>query len=141
MRNRIILATFILFSLTLIAKAQNPNTWQMSQTASVELGIRNSQGAVEPYEADFIVTTPDGKKFTRTIVVEGKEWGMVSFPEDFDTYPRTGRFSWVCVVNGEKVLRGQFRLLLNAARSSFESTKSKLRIRSYSHRRRTLPSN
>jgi hypothetical protein len=122
---RLTLAALLCAAFITVTQAQAPAnaSWQVSQSASAELSIRDKSGTTNSYEAEFIVTAPDGKKFNREIIVEGKDWGTVSFPDDFDTFPRTGRFSWVCMVNGEMVSRGRFRLTLIESPYSFSRQK------------------
>jgi len=124
--NRLALAA-ILCALIFTWNAHAQTTWQMSQSASAQLGIRDKEGTRGHYDAQFTITAPDGKKYSKTVAVDGAEWGIVSFPDDFDTLPRTGRFSWVCVVGGEPVLRGGFRLTMDSTSYRFPRSKMKSR--------------
>lgn len=99
------------------AFAQTRPTWQYSETASVNLTIRDKYGVLGGYEATFVVHTPDGLKLMKTVAVEGDEMGEVSFPDDFRSPAqyvdiRAGRYRWECVVGGEVVTKGSFSVSL-----------------------------
>ena len=90
--------------------------WQFSEAPSVTLGVRDKYAQLKSYSATFVVTTPAGRKFYKTIKIGGDDFGEVKYPDDF--LPRvargaanvTGAFSWECVVNGETAARGRFVL-------------------------------
>lgn len=88
--------------------------WQSSEHPSVRLAVRDKGGELGRYEATFVVTEhPSGKKFDKTITVEGDNFGSVTFPEDFSDFSNSyyrKRYTWTCTVNGEVVLRGRFIL-------------------------------
>ena len=86
-----------------------PTSWQQSTSvAAVKLVIREKFGN-QKYDATFVVTAPDGKKFSRSVEVLPEEWGVVFFPHDFDGADEiAGKYKWVASVNGEKVIGGSF---------------------------------
>ena len=97
------------------AGRQRPE-WQFSETPSIVLAVRDKYAQLGSYSATFVVTTPAGLKFYKTIKVSGDDFGDVKYPDDF--IPRsargaanvTGEFIWECVVNGEIATRGRFVL-------------------------------
>ncbi len=85
-------------------------TWQSSQTPTIKLGIRNKYGYVslDKFTAVCIVSGPDAKQRKASMNVESDNWGYVSFPDDFDTWAKPGRYHWQCQVSGKRVAAGSF---------------------------------
>ena len=94
--------------------SQEPVVWQSSERPSVRLGVRDKYEVLGSYEATFVVTeSPAGRRYTKTVKVNGDEFGTVEFPGDFavDDYSYHGKtFRWECLVGGQVVLRGRFIL-------------------------------
>jgi hypothetical protein len=96
-----------------VTPAQTRPIWQVDEGASIKLGVRDKFSVLGRYSATFIVTAPNGKKFYKSIDVEGDQWGDVVYPDDFKqsrTVATSGLHTWECVVNGEIALRGKFSL-------------------------------
>jgi hypothetical protein len=83
--------------------------------------VRDKYGDLGGYEATFVVSeAPTGRKYRKTIRVEGDQFGDVEFPGDFavNDYSFRGKtYRWECLVGGEVVLKGRFLL---AATSDLE---------------------
>ena len=105
--NTLLISLFIsLFLLGNSASAEP--TWQSSTSTTVQLGVRDKYGSIGKYTATFIVTDPDKKEFTTSITVKNDDFGYVTFPSDFKTYMKTGKFTWKCVVGGKAIFNGEF---------------------------------
>jgi hypothetical protein len=93
---------------------QQPVVWQSSERPSVRLGVRDKYEVLKGFEATFVVTeSPTGRKYRKTVKVEGDEFGSVEFPGDFEVndYSYRGKtFKWECLVGGRVVLSGRFVL-------------------------------
>jgi hypothetical protein len=92
-------------------------TWQLSESPSIQLGIRDKFGSLESYRAEFVVSGKDiGKSYTyrATKNVSGSEFAYVVFPRDFgENYAFPGNYNWKCVVNGKTVVSGKFKVKLD----------------------------
>ena len=70
------------------------------------------------YEVTFIVTDLlIDKEYTKKIIVVGNDWGMVTFPNDFETedepiYILQSEFKWVGQVDGVTKVWGSFSNVL-----------------------------
>ena len=84
--------------------------WQASQSvAGIRLGIRDKDGVLDPFDAQFIVTDENGKEFKTTKRVEAFMFGYVNFPNDFGGYAPSGNYRWKCIVDDEVVVEGKFQ--------------------------------
>lgn len=111
------LLPLLLFTLASAVVAAHPRQnvqWQTSERPSVKLSVRDKGGDLGSYTATFVVTEhPSGKKFDKTISVEGDRFGSVTFPEDFADFSNSYRgktYTWTCSVGGKVVLKGRFIL-------------------------------
>ena len=88
--------------------------WQWSEAPSVRIGVRDKNGDLHGYEANFVVTAArTGRQWRKSIKVEGDNFGYLNFPDDFAAYDwatHTTRFDWTCTVNGKVVVKGKFLL-------------------------------
>jgi hypothetical protein len=86
--------------------------WQWSEAPSVRLGVRDKNDDLKGFEADFVVTAArTGKRWRKTVKVEGDHFGYVNFPDDFaafDWATHAARFDWTCAVGGKVVVKGKF---------------------------------
>jgi len=109
-----ICALFLLLASFTSTRSQEPVVWQSSERPSVRLGVRDKYEVLGGFEATFVVTeSPTGRKYRKTVKVDGDEFGSVEFPGDFevDDYSYSGKtFRWECLVGGRVVLRGRFVL-------------------------------
>ena len=105
---------FLLAAFVVSTRSQEPVVWQSSERPSVRLGVRDKYEVLGGFEATFVITeSPTGRKYRKTIKVNGDEFGTVEFPGDFavDDYSYHGKtFRWECLVGGRVVLRGRFIL-------------------------------
>ena len=102
---------------------QKPN-WQASQSVSgVRLSIREKDGVIEPYNAQFIVTDNNGKEFKASKRVEKYIMGYVQFPNDFGGYAPSGSYRWKCLVNDEVIVEGKFDYAHNSVLIDDEALK------------------
>jgi len=97
-------------------------TWMVSTTAHIKLGILDKYGALGPYTATFVVRNEKtGKEYLLVKQVEKGQTGVdVLFPtEPSDpAYFKTeggeaakatpGRYTWECRVGGKKAVGGHF---------------------------------
>lgn len=84
-------------------------TWQSSQEAVVQLGVRNKFGNRAKYTATWIVMSGvDGTRYEAKATVERNNWGFVYYPGDFHTYAKPGGYTWACLVDGKRVAAGSF---------------------------------
>ena len=108
----------VLFVLTLAAAGAAAPVrqvhWQWSESPSVRIGVRDKNDDLHGYEANFVVTSErTGKRWQKTIQVEGDHFGYLNFPDDFAAYDwatHAPRFNWTCTVGGKVVVRGRFML-------------------------------
>jgi hypothetical protein len=88
--------------------------WQRSESPSIKLGIRDKNADLGRYDATFVVTARrDGKRYEKSVAVEGDHFGTVDFPDDFaafDYMQHGTQFDWTCSVNGKVVRNGRFML-------------------------------
>ena len=103
------------------ARAQ---TWMVSTTAHVTLGVLDKYGQLGPYTATFVVHSErTGKDYQLVRTIEKGQNGVdVLFPSDAsssdyfkastgEAAPATpGRYTWECLVNGKKAVGGRFAL-------------------------------
>jgi hypothetical protein len=88
--------------------------WQWSEAPSVRIGVRDKNDDLGGYEAEFVVTAArTGKRWRKTLRVEGDSFGYLNFPDDFAAYDwatHATRFDWTCAVKGRVVVKGKFVL-------------------------------
>lgn len=103
------------------ARAQ---TWMVSTTAHVTLGVLDKFGQLGPYTATFVVRNErTGKEYQLVRNVEKGQNGVdVLFPTEVaatdyfkastgEAAPATpGRYTWACLVKGKKAVGGHFAL-------------------------------
>lgn len=95
-----------------------PGSWQYSQAEknnNIELWVRDkNRDERSPYEAWFIIDSPDGKVFKipkRSPKNDGNEPIAVYFPADFKlklSEVKTGLYKWKCIVEGGVVIEERF---------------------------------
>ena len=96
---------FVLFFMIQEAMATE---WQMSASAVMKLCIRDKFGQEGSYETTFYVTDPNRKTYSAVKRVYGDNWGCVTFPDDFNTFSREGKYSWKAKVKGRAIIGGRF---------------------------------
>lgn len=114
-----VLATLLLLSAAPAAHAQ---TWMVSTTAQIKLGVLDKYGQLGPYTATFIVHSErTGKDFYLVKELAKGETGVdVLFPTDpsdpqyfkseagESANPVPGRYTWECRVKGLRAVSGRF---------------------------------
>lgn len=99
-------------------------TWMVSTTAHVTLGVLDKFGQLGPYTATFVVHSErTGKDYQLVRTVEKGQNGVdVLFPSETsaadyfkattgEAAPATpGRYTWECLVKGKKAVGGHFAL-------------------------------
>lgn len=116
-------AGLFLLALALQAPSQaQAQTWMVSTTAHIKLGILDKYGQLGPYTATFIVhNEKTGKDYVLVKELTKNQTGVdVMFPSeptDVDYFktadgeaagPIPGRYTWECRVKGEKAVSGYF---------------------------------
>lgn len=104
------------------APAARAQTWMVSTTAQIKLGILDKYGQLGPYTATFIVhSEKTGKDYYLTKELSKNQTGVdVLFPTD-PSDPQyfkaetgeaatatPGRYTWECRVKGAKAVGGRF---------------------------------
>ena len=82
--------------------------WQNSQSATVQIGVRDKFGSLGNYRVKFVVKDSNGEEFTTEKEVSSDNWGYASFPGDFNVYSNPGEYSWKAYVDGEEIGDGKF---------------------------------
>lgn len=114
-------ALVVLLALGASPKAQ-AQTWMVSTTAQIKLGILDKYGQLGPYTATFIVhSEKTGKDYYLTKELGQNQKGVdVLFPTDPSdpqyfkaetgeaAAPSPGRYTWECRVKGAKAVGGRF---------------------------------
>ncbi|AWM35105.1 hypothetical protein [Hymenobacter nivis] len=99
-------------------------TWMVSTTAHVTLGVLDKYGQLGPYTATFVVHNEDtGKDYQLVRAIEKGQNGVdVLFPSEGSSVdyfkastgqaaPATpGRYTWECLVKGKRAVGGHFAL-------------------------------
>jgi hypothetical protein len=107
---------------SLFASSAHAQTWMVSTTPYIKLGVLDKYNALGSYSAVFIVTNEkNGQEFLLTKQVPKGENGVDVFfptepsdPEYFKNMqglaaqPTPGRYHWECRVNGKKAVGGFF---------------------------------
>jgi hypothetical protein len=113
---------FMAFLLLGSSSQAHAQTWMVSTTAQIKLGILDKYGQLGPYTATFIVhSEKTGKDYYLTKQLAKNQTGVdVLFPTDpadpnyfkaetgEAASPQPGRFTWECRVNGIKAVGGRF---------------------------------
>ena len=115
----------LLLTLWLVpAGATQAQTWMVSTTAQVKLGVLDKFGSLGQYTATFVVREEkSGKEYFLTKQVPKGESGIdvlfpteASEPEYFKTAEGTGAvvvpgpYTWECRVNGKRAVGGRFAI-------------------------------
>ncbi|MFO7810064.1 MAG: hypothetical protein R6V47_01660 [Candidatus Delongbacteria bacterium] len=113
MKYTIVLALLLITVASFSASDSTDNdpvpSWQQSESVNIQLGVRDKNGALEFYDAVFVVTAKKGgKKFEKNIQVKKDKWGFVLFPEDFKAVVKDGDYDWECRVDGNVTAYGRF---------------------------------
>jgi hypothetical protein len=103
--------------------AANQNAFASVQAAVIALGVYDKNlvlGTPRAYEAQFIVTGPDGKQYKSLKKATAEDqWIYSEFPYDFDSWPANSNvnvsYRWKCVVEGMTVASGEFQWGANRA--------------------------
>jgi hypothetical protein len=103
--------------------AEDDLAWQISQSPSVQLGIREKEGQLEAYEVLFVVMGPDGNERKAHKRVESSRFGYVNFPEEFGGYAPPGSYSWKCIVSNKVVVEGRFEYSRNTLKIDDDAVK------------------
>jgi hypothetical protein len=104
------------------APAAHSQTWMVSTTAQIKLGILDKYGQLGPYQATFVVHSErSGKDYLLVKDLAAGQSGVdVLFPTDPSdpNYFKTesgeaaaatpGRYTWECRVKGTKAVSGRF---------------------------------
>ncbi len=105
-----------------MASSAQAQTWMVSTTPYIKLGVLDKYNALGGYSAVFIVTDEKtGKQFMLTKTVAKGENGVDIFfptepsdPEYFKSMaglaaqPTPGNYTWECRVNGKRAVGGHF---------------------------------
>ncbi|AMR26795.1 hypothetical protein A0257_06505 [Hymenobacter psoromatis] len=112
----------LLVALSLAAPTAKAQTWMVSTTPYIKLGVLDKYNALGGYTAVFIVTSErTGQDFMLTKQVPKGESGLdILFPTEpsdpeyfknlqgLSAQPAPGRYTWECRVNGKKAVSGHF---------------------------------
>ncbi len=112
----------LLLALSLMAPAAHAQTWMVSTTPYIKLGVLDKYNALGGYTATFIVTNEKTGQECLLIkqVPKGENGVDILFPtepSDPDYFknaqglaaqPVPGRYIWECRVNGKKAVGGHF---------------------------------
>ena len=118
-RLAVVLGVFLLLSLAPSVHAQ---TWMVSTTAQIKLGVLDKYGQLGPYTATFIVHNERNNKDYYLVkeLAKGQTGVDVLFPTDASdpqyfkseageaANPTPGRYTWECRVKGLKAVSGHF---------------------------------
>lgn len=121
-RLRHLIAIVMLMTGSLLASSAHAQTWMVSTTPYIKLGVLDKYNSLGGYSAVFVVTNEKtGQEFTLTKPVPRGESGVdILFPtepSDPDYFknasglaaqPTPGRYLWECRVNGKKAVGGHF---------------------------------
>lgn len=93
-----------------VAQNKSPEiAWQYSVSGSVQIGVREKEGRIGSFTAQFIVTNPAGEQYSAQRFIGASQFGYVYFPQDFGvTVAKPGGHTWMCVVDKKIVANGQF---------------------------------
>ena len=114
----ILIVAFILFSILLsylrpdfVEASEIEPTWIYSESTKVMLCVSDQWGELEHYKAIFLVMDSVGEFVYITVETYEDTYVCVEFPDDFPTLGGwEGEYTWQCIVNGELVAEGKFRL-------------------------------
>lgn len=122
LRNALRGAAFLLMLWLLPAGAAQAQTWMVSTTTQVKLGVLDKYGALGQYTATFVVREEKtGKEYSLTKQVLKGESGLdVLFPTEpseaayfqneagVGATAVAGAYTWECRVNGKRAVGGRF---------------------------------
>ena len=105
-----------------VAPAVHAQTWMVSTTAQIKLGVLDKYGQIGPYTATFVVHSERTGKdyFLVKELVKGQTGVDVLFPTDPSdpeyfksetgeaANPTPGRYTWECRVKGVRAVGGRF---------------------------------
>ena len=105
-----------------VAPAVHAQTWMVSTTAQIKLGVLDKYGQIGPYTATFVVHSERTGKdyFLVKELVKGQNGVDVLFPTDPSdpeyfksetgeaANPTPGRYTWECRVKSVKAVGGKF---------------------------------
>ena len=105
-----------------VAPAAHAQTWMVSTTAQIKLGVLDKYGQIGPYTATFMVHSERTGKdyFLVKELVKGQTGVDVLFPTDPSdpeyfksetgeaANPTPGRYTWECRVKSVKAVGGKF---------------------------------
>lgn len=110
------MTTIRILTLTLLALS-NPNafaqSWQqsVSNAPQVQLGIRDKNGDMGDFVAEFVVIGPSGKGSSARLKVRSSEFGYVLYPADFNTPDfNPGVYRWHALVAKKPRVGGTFTI-------------------------------
>jgi len=85
-------------------------TWQIADSAIVELSIRDKFGDAGRYTATFIINAPDGKQYKAIKNGVGSKFYRVIFPNDFGSvYLTNGNYTYKTIVENKVIYTGSFQ--------------------------------
>jgi hypothetical protein len=94
-------------------EARAPQTWLLSQTSQIKLGVWDKHNTSNSNKVTFVVTTAKGKEYKSEKFSDENDWIYAIFPDDFEPYVENQTFysdySWKCVVEGQTVASGRFK--------------------------------
>lgn len=117
----LVAATVIAF-FCLLAQPAKAQTWMVSTTAHIKLGVLDKYNSLGGYTATFIVTNERTQEEYMLVkeVAKGESGVDVLFPTEpsdpqyfknvkgMAAQPTPGRYLWECRVNGKKAVGGHF---------------------------------
>ncbi len=118
---RLLTGGLLLGLMLTVAPAARAQTWMVSTTPYIKLGVLDKYGALSEYSATFVVIDEKGQEYSLVKQVPKGQNGVdVLFPtepSDADYFknaagravqPAPGRYTWECRVNGKKAVSGHF---------------------------------
>ncbi|MVN77000.1 hypothetical protein GO988_11750 [Hymenobacter sp. HMF4947] len=117
-----LLFSALLLTFSAFAQPAHAQTWMVSTTAYIKLGILDKFNSLGGYEATFFVTDEKTQaQYMLTKQIPKGESGVdVLFPSEpsepeyfknmkgTSAQPTPGRYTWECRVNGKKAVGGRF---------------------------------
>lgn len=111
-----------LLTISTLGQSAHAQTWMVSTTAYIKLGVLDKFNSLGGYEATFIVTDEKTQaQYMLTKQIPKGESGVdVLFPSEpsepeyfknmkgTSAQPVPGRYTWECRVNGKKAVGGRF---------------------------------
>ena len=111
-----------LLAFSMLAQPSHAQTWMVSTTAYIKLGVLDKFNSLGGYTATFIVTEEKNQQQYMLIkqIPKGESGVDVLFPSEpsepeyfknmkgTSAQPSPGRYTWECRVNGKKAVGGRF---------------------------------